>query len=145
MTIRTVEYLRTLNRLQLQKNHHNEKVAEHNCQLQKYMDARERLNNSRRRNGHSLNDKIDFHMAQMMHHQTLADKFEEEKRAFQNSEQTLEARIDFDIINGRRRPKEEPKEEPEEPQADVKQEPTEDADVKQEVAMPNVVKSEPQE
>ena len=156
--IGTVEYVRILNRLILKNDHQNDKVAEHNVQLQKYMDARERLNNSRRRNGHTLNEKIDFHMAKMMHHQEKAEECLEEIRIFQNSflhdgrpgtpeewasriGTTLQARIDFEIQTGQRRPKEEPKEEPE---AEIKQEPTDD-DIKEEpIVMVNVVKSEPQ-
>ena len=159
IVIGTVEYARRLFRLQNRKNHAFEDVVKHKQKLQKYMDARERLNGSKRRNGHALNEKIDFHCGQMIYYQELADKYEAAIELFINSYlhdgvpgtpeefasrigTTIQARIDFEIQTGRRQVKEEEvKEEPEE--ADIKQEPI-DEDIKQEVAMPNVVKSEPQ-
>ena len=59
IVIGTVEYARRLFRLQNRKNHAFEDVVKHKQKLQKYMDARERLNGSKRRNGHALNEKID--------------------------------------------------------------------------------------
>ena len=154
----TVEHLRILNRLQLKKNHHNDKVADHNLQLQKYMDARERLNNSRRRNRQKLNETIDYHMAQMMHHQEKAEEYTDEIRIIQNLFQqdgrpgtpedwvsrirtTVQARIDLDNLL---RSLEEPEIKQEPTDDDIKQEPADETEVKQEVAMPNVIKSEPQ-
>ena len=162
--IGTVEYARTLWRLQNNKSNAVDQVIKHNKKLQKYMDAQERLNGSRRKNGHALSEKIDFHYARMIHYQELADKFTDDIRIFQNSflhdglpgtpeefasriGTTHQARIDFEMQTGRRHVKEEPEEVKEEPEdAEIKQEPIEiNNDVKQEVAMPNVVKSEPQE
>ena len=165
IVIGTVEYARILLRLQNNKVNAVEQITKHQTKLQEYMDAQERLNESRRRNGHTLNEKIDFHFAQKVHYEQLADKYREDIKVFQNSflhdglpgtpeefasriGTTLQARIDFEIQTGRRRqePKEEIKEEPNE----VKQEPL-DEGVKQEpldeeepIAMPNVIKSEPQ-
>ena len=157
IVIGTVEYARILYRLQNNKNNAIEQVIKHKEKYGKYLDAKERVNGSRRRNGQVLDEKIDFHYSQMIHYQELADKYREDIQVFQNSflhdglpgtpeewasriGTTLQARIDFEIQTGRRRqePKEEIKEE-----ADIKQEPI-DEDVKQEVSMPNVVKSEPQ-
>ena len=157
--IGTVEYARILHRLQSNKNNAVDQVIKHHAKLQKYMDAQERLNGSRRRNGHALNEKIDFHFAQKVHYEQLADKCREDIQVFQNSflhdglpgtpeefasriGTTLQARIDFEIQTGRRRPKEEIKEEPLD--EGVKQEPL-DEDFKEEpIAMPNVIKTEPQ-
>ena len=157
IVIGTVEYARILYRLQNNKNNAVEQVIKHHSKLQKYMDAQERLNGSRRRNGHALDEKIDFHFAQKVHYEQLADQYREDIQVFQNSflhdelpgtpeewasriGTTLQARIDFEIQTGRRQAKEEPEVKEE---ADIKQEPIND-DVKQEVSMPNVVKSEPQ-
>ena len=161
--IGTVEYVRVIHRYCQWLQNAEDQVAKHNAQLQKYMDARERLNNSRRRNGNSLNEKIDYHMAQMTFYQERAEKHANDLRIFQNSflfdgipgtpeewasqiGTTHQARIDFEIQTGRRRPtepKQEPKEEPE-----IKEEPTdgENNNIKEEpITMPNVIKSEPQE
>ena len=159
--IGTVEYVRVLYRLQTSKNNAVEQVVKHHKKLQEYMDAQERHNESRRRNGQALNEKIDFHFAQKVHYEQLADKYREDIRVFQNSflhdglpgtpeewasriGTTLQARIDFEIQTGRRRqePKEEIKEEPLD--EGIKQEPL-DEEIKEEpIAMPNVIKSEPQ-
>lgn len=158
--IGTVEYVRVLYRLQTSKNNAVEQVIKHNKKLQEYMDAQERHNESRRRNGQALNEKIDFHFAQKVHYEQLADKYREDIRVFQNSflhdglpgtpeewasriGTTLQARIDFEIQTGRRQePKEEIKEEPLD--EGIKQEPL-DEEIKEEpIAMPNVIKSEPQ-
>ena len=157
IVIGTVEYARILYRLQNNKNNAVEQVIKHKEKYGKYLDAKERVNGSRRRNGQVLDEKIDFHYSQMIHYQELADKYREDIQVFQNSflhdglpgtpeewasriGTTLQARIDFEIQTGRRQAKEEPEVKEE---ADIKQEPIND-DVKQEVAMPNVVKSEPQ-
>ena len=157
IVIGTVEYARILYRLQNNKNNAVEQVIKHKEKYGKYLDAKERVNGSRRRNGQVLDEKIDFHYSQMIHYQELADKYREDIQVFQNSflhdglpgtpeewasriGTTLQARIDFEIQTGRRQAKEEPEVKEE---ADIKQEPIND-DVKQEVSMPNVVKSEPQ-
>ena len=159
IVIGTVEYARRLYRLQNRHKYAIDDVIKHKEQYGKYLDAKERVNGSRRRNGQALDEKIDFHYSQMIHCQELADKYEAAIELFINSYlhdgvpgtpeefasrigTTIQARIDFEIQTGRRQVKEEEvKEEPEE--ADIKQEPI-DEDIKQEVAMPNVVKSEPQ-
>ena len=161
--IGTVEYVRATHRFCQLRQNAEDQVAKHNAQLQKYMDARERLNRSRRRNGHSLNDKIDYHMAQITFHQERVEKYVNDLKAFQNSflydgipgtpeewasriGTSREARIEFEIQTGRRRPiepKQEPKDEPE-TQAEIKQEPIDENEIKREITMPNVVKSEPQ-
>ena len=152
IVIGTVEYARIITRICNNKNNATEQVNKHNVKLQQYMDAQERLNNSRRRNGNILNDKIDYHMAQKIQYEQLADKYERDIEVFQNSflhdgipgtqeelasriGTTLQARIDFEIQTGKRI-KQEPKEEvKEEPLEEIKSEP---------FAMPNVIKSEAQ-
>ena len=161
IVIGTVEYARILYRLQNNKNNAVEQVINHKEKYGKYLDAKERVNGSRRRNGQVLDEKIDFHYSQMIHYQELADKYKEDIQVFQNSflhdglpgtpeewasriGTTLQARIDFEIQTGRRRqePKEEIKEEPLE--EGIKQEPL-DEEIKEEpITMPNVIKSEPQ-
>ena len=162
IVIGTLEYARILHRLQNNKNNAVDQVIKHHAKLQKYMDAQERLNGSRRRNGHALNEKIDFHFAQKVHYEQLADKFREDIQVFQNSflhdglpatpeefasgiGTSRQARIDFEIQTGRRR-RQEPKQEIKEEPLDegIKQEPL-DEEIKEEpIAMPNVIKSEPQ-
>ena len=153
--IGTVEYARIITRLCNNRSFAEEKVTYHKNQLQKYMDAKERLNDSRKRNGQAHNDKIDFHLSKMMFYQEKTDHHETDLRIFQNSflhdgipgtqqelnsriGTTLQARIDFEIQTGRRRVKEEPEE------TDIKQEPIDEnnEDVKREIALPNVIKSE---
>ena len=164
IVIGTVEYARRLFRLQNRHKYAIDDAIKHKEKYGKYLDAKERVNGSRRRNGQALDEKIDFHYGQMIHYQELADKFTDDIRIFQNSflhdglpgtpeefasriGTSHQARIDFEIQTGRRHVKEEPEEVKEEPEdAEIKQEPIEiNEDVKQEVAMPNVVKSEPQE
>ena len=141
----------------IEKNHALEDVTKHKEKYGKYLDAKERVNGSRRRNGQALDEKIDFHYGQMIQYQELADKYTNDIQIFMNSflhdgvpgtpeefasriGTSRQARIDFEIQTGRRHAKEEPEVKEE---ADIKQEPI-DEDIKQEVAMPNVVKSEPQ-
>ena len=161
IVIGTVEYARRLFRLQNRKNHALEDVTKHKEKYGKYLDAKERVNGSRRRNGQALDEKIEFHYSKMIHYQELADKYTNDIQIFMNSflhdgvpgtpeefasriGTSHQARIDFEIQTGRRRAKEEPEIKEEAEEADIKQEPI-DEDIKQEVAMPNVVKSEPSE
>ena len=69
IVIGTLEYARVLYRLQTSKNNAVEQVVKHHKKLQEYMDAQERLNESRRRNGQALNEKIDFHFSQKLHYE----------------------------------------------------------------------------
>ena len=156
IVIGTVEYARVITRLCMNKTHSNEQAQKHDEKLQKYKVAQNRLNELRGKNGHTYDEKIDFHSVRKTYYQQLADKYSEDIQVFQNSflhdglpgtpeefasriGTTLQARIDFEIQTGRRRPKEEIKEEPNE---EVKQEPL---DIKTEpIALPNVIKSEPQ-
>ena len=160
IVIGTVEYARRLFRLQNRHKYAIDDAIKHKEKYGKYLDAKERVNGSRRRNGQALDEKIDFHYGQMIHYQELADKYSDDIQIFMNSFQhdgipgtpeefasrigfSRQARIDFEIQTGRRHAKEEPEIKEEAEEADIKQEPT-DEDIKQEVAMPNVVKSEPQ-
>ena len=160
IVIGTVEYARRLFRLQNRHKYAIDDAIKHKEKYGKYLDAKERVNGSRRRNGQALDEKIDFHYGQMIHYQELADKYSDDIEIFMNSflhdgvpgtpeefasriGTSRQARIDFEIQTGRRHAKEEPEIKEEAEEADIKQEPT-DEDIKQEVAMPNVVKSEPQ-
>ena len=59
IVIGTVEYARRLFRLQQRHKYAIDDVIKHKEQYGKYLDAKERVNGSRRRNGQALDEKIE--------------------------------------------------------------------------------------
>ena len=158
--ISTCEYIRRLNRVQYDgdnkcRDTYQKEISKHQKKLGKYMDARERRNSTRNRNGSSLDEQIESTMNQIAYIQQKIDEINANLKRFKEiyeydgtmvteeqirSRVGTDARLDYGFLQEREEPevKQEPMEDvKEEIKEEIKEEP-------EDIALPNVVKVEPQ-